>query len=149
MPYFKTDGLQFTAHLMIPKTQHLHPLTGKELIAFFIPRPLVRKAVSTPIQLHCQTSGHAEKIQKICAAGILSAKLEISKASVAQETPETLLGIGRLPAKMTGKVTSFNGARPAGTPHPNPLPSEGRGNRMVASGFGFGGVMLHQVCKFT
>jgi hypothetical protein len=48
MPDLKTDGLQFTPHLMIPKAQHLDAFVGEELIPLFIPRPLIGKTMPPP-----------------------------------------------------------------------------------------------------
>jgi len=83
MPDFKTHCRQFAAHLVVPKAQHLDAFARKKTVPFFIPRPLVGKAMSAAIQLHLEFCGHALEIQKVNAAAILPAKFEINKAPVA------------------------------------------------------------------
>ena len=117
---------------MIPKAPHFDSFAGEKLVSFFVPRPLVGKAVSAAVQFHCEPGGDAIKIEKVNPARILTAKFEIRKATVAQEPPETLLGGGGFSAEVAGEIFCRFSAGAADTPHPNPLPSEGRGNRSTS-----------------
>jgi len=72
---------------MIPKTQHLDALFGEKSASFFIPGPLVRKAVSTTIKFNCEFCYRAVKVEEVNAAGILAAEFEFNKAAVTQQTP--------------------------------------------------------------
>ena len=69
------------------------------------------------------------EIEKVNAAGILAAEFEISKAPVTQQTPEAFLGIGGFFTQTSCEVARGSGASAVDTPHPNPLPWQGRGNR--------------------
>ena len=69
MPNLKPDGYQFTAHLMIPKAQHLDSLGCEKFISFLILGALVGKAVAAAIEFHRQLGRGAVEIEKVTAAG--------------------------------------------------------------------------------
>jgi hypothetical protein len=128
IPDFKPDSFEFTSHLMIPKAQRLDSLRGEKAFAFFIVLLLCRESMSTAVQFHREFCFDAKEIQVVDPARILPPELKIVEASVAQETPETLLCIGGFFAEPAGKFTGGCSPGAPGTPHPSPLPSEGRGN---------------------
>ena len=76
MPNLKPHRLQFTAHLMIPKAQHLDSLGREKFIPLFIFGALVGKAVSAAIEFHRELGGSTVEIQKVTAAGVLTAEFE-------------------------------------------------------------------------
>ena len=115
--------------LMVPKTQNLDALGREKFIPFLIVVSLTRKTMSPAIKFHRQFCLNADEIEKVSTTGVLPAKLVAFKMAPAQKPPETLFGIGGFSAKPTGKITSRIGAGAPSTPHPNPLPSKGRGDR--------------------
>jgi len=82
MPNLKPDGFQFTAHLMIPKAQHLDSLGRKEFISFLVLGALVGKAVTATIEFNGQLGGGAVEIQKVTAAGVLATEFEFAEPPV-------------------------------------------------------------------
>ena len=87
VPNLKPDGFQFTAHLMIPKPQHLDSLGREEFISLFILGALVGKSMSAAVEFHRELGGGAVEIQKVRTAGVLAMEFEFAETSVAQKSP--------------------------------------------------------------
>ena len=83
---------------MIPKAEHLDSSFGKELIALFVPCPLIGKAMTTAIKFNWELCERTIEIEEADAARILPAKFELIEAVTTKQTPEPSFGIGGLPA---------------------------------------------------
>jgi hypothetical protein len=88
--------------------------------------------VTAAVKFNRQLCFHAMEIEKVNTARILPAKFEIFKATVAKQTPETFLGVRGFFAKVAGEIAGFGSPCATRTPHPDPLPCKGRGNRNFA-----------------
>jgi len=88
--------------------------------------------MSSAVQFHGQVSLRTVKIKEVAAARVLAAELEVVETPVAQQAPQTLLRVGGFLSQPAGELSRFGRARAADTPHPRPLPSEGRGNAQRA-----------------
>ena len=128
VPDLKSNGVEFPAHLMIPEPERLDASRRETAFAFDIVPPLIRKTMSASIEFDGEPRFHTVEIEEVIAARILAAEFEVAKAAVAQQAPETFLGVGGLPAESTREFTGGGSSCAPDTPHPCPLPSEGRGD---------------------
>ena len=87
MPDFKTNGLQFSTHLMIPKAQDLNAFRFQKEIPFNIVLALIWKSMTTAIQLDGQLGFDAMEIEKVNPTRRLAAELETFKLAAAQQSP--------------------------------------------------------------
>jgi hypothetical protein len=130
VPDLKANGFQISPHLMIPKAQGLDALRRQETFPLSVVFSLLGKSVSAAIEFDGDAGLYTEEVQEVDAARVLATKLEIVEAPVAQQTPEASFGVSGFLAQLAGEVACFGASRATSTPHPDPLPSEGRGKRL-------------------
>jgi hypothetical protein len=82
VPDFKSNGLEFAAQLMIPKTQHFDAFFREKAVSLFIPGAPIRIAVSASIEFDCQLCDGAIEIEEVNATGVLATEFEFVEAMV-------------------------------------------------------------------
>jgi hypothetical protein len=134
--------------MMIPEPPRLNVARFQVGIPLRIPCLLFWKTVLATVQFHVVTRLGAVKIQRIISQSMLSPEFVGGKAPAAQNAPELFLRISGFLAQHAGnggrthcasiysqgirRVQAFVSVP---TPHPGPLPVEGRGNRRRADIF--------------
>jgi len=93
VPDFKSHRFKLATHLMVPKAQHLDSLLGEELVSLLVSGTLVGETVSASVEFHCKLRQRAVEIEVVDAARILATELEFTEATVAEQAPQTFLGI--------------------------------------------------------
>jgi hypothetical protein len=159
MPDFKPNSLKLSSHLVIPEAQRLDSLRGEKLLSPFIVLLLSGIPMSTSIEFDRQLRFDAEEIEEVDPAGILAREFKVVETAVSQKAPETLLCVSGFLAEPAGEFAGGCGSSAPGTPHPSPLPSEGRGDsrsglfgrrfHFTEFSFGVDGVPASGVCTFT
>ena len=91
---------------MIPEAEHLDALVCQKLIPLFVSGPLIGKAMSTAVEFDNQLRERAVEIEKVDPARILAAEFELSKATVAEQTPQAFLGVAGFLSEVAGEVVS-------------------------------------------
>jgi hypothetical protein len=159
IPDFKPNRSKLSLHLMIPESQRFDPLHGKKALALFIVLPLFRNTMSTAVEFNRQPGLDAIEIQEVVSARVLTPKFEMVETTVTQQTPQAFSCVSRLFAESSGEFAGGHGSRAPDTPHPDPLPSEGRGDsrsgffrcnvELLAQRFHFTVVSFYSACRFT
>ncbi len=128
--------------LMIPNPLHQNPVRRQKRIAHLVVSLLVAIAVAGAVQFHGKPCFVAVEVEIKPSLDSLAAKFVSSQASRAQQLPQTFFGPGGLLAQLAGALgghgnlgsgnevqgqENFRLGKCRMSPHPGPLPSDGRG----------------------
>ena len=111
MPNLESHGFEFPAQLMIPKPQNFDALIFQEAGPLLISCAPLRKTMAATIEFNRELCLRAVEIEEVDATGVLPAKLELVEAAMAQQTPQTLFGIGGIFSKLARCGLGIKSAR--------------------------------------
>jgi len=114
-------------HVVVPEAQNPIALRLKPHRAFSVTSDLI--GVLAAVHFDDESRGETDEVGNVGAEGHLPPKAVAIGLLAAQSRPELLFGLGRIAAQLARDANGHDSISGSGTPHPNPPPQGGRGNR--------------------